>query len=305
MITRNRTRNRILWAPLVWGTFGLGLCACGSSPTPSQGSPRPQNFAAESRRIFDPIPEAGAAPVRVVEGSAIPDAPTRGLWSIVLNNFADTPSGRLAATNALEQARSTGQLPDVYLERRGDRIVLAIGRYERIDDPAARAALERIQGMVVGIERPYARALLTPPPVPEVFGTMPEYDLRHAKERHRPDALYTLQIGIYGRLDRSDPSPSELAEYRRAAEKAAVDLRRQGEPAFYYHAPTRSMVTVGLFTQRDHDPGLAKGDSFELRRMRDRHPYNLHNGTGLKESVATRSGGRADRLQPSMLVAVP
>ncbi len=229
----------------------------------------------------------------------------RGSWSIVLENFQNTTDGQFEAMRQLEAVRSTGLLPEAYLERRGNRIVLASGRYQRIDDPQARADLDRIQGLTIGSERPFARALLSPPPVAEVFGSIPEFDLRNAKSMHRADALYTLQVGIYGRLDRTDPSRSELAEYRKAAEQAAAELRRQGESAFYFHAPTRSMVTVGLFGQNDHDPSKPTGDSLELRRARERNPYNLHNGSGLKESIPTRSGEKVERLQPSMLVGVP
>lgn len=251
-------------------------------------------------RLFKPLPDSP-----VPGGGAIDAGASGDTWHIVLQNFTMDDAGLAAAQQALDQVRTIGQLPGAYVDPRGERLVLAFGHFDSLEDPRARQELERVRGISIGGEYPYGRAVLGPPAQKAVMGSIPEYDLRNAKRMFGEDALYTLQVAIYGRLDRSTPPDAELAEYRAAAENAVYELRRQGEQAYYYHSPQRSMVTVGIFGPADHDPQVPGAESPALKLARKNHPYNLHNGTGIKESLSTRSGRNADRLQPSLLVAVP
>jgi hypothetical protein len=115
-------------------------------------------------------------------------------------------------------------------------------------------------------------------------------------------------VGIYAREDGKPTSQAEIAEFRRHAEQAVVQLRREGEQAFYYHGPTNSSVTIGLFGDDDFDV-QTRMESPRLRSLRQRHPHNLLNGMGIKRRVTvTDQRGRAvktERLDPSMLVVVP
>jgi hypothetical protein len=134
---------------------------------------------------------------------------------------------------------------------------------------------------------------------------MPDLDLRNARSTFGEDrAQVTLQVGIYCRMDDRKPTAAELAEFRKAAEAAAIELRRGGELAFYYHGPERSTVTVGLFTQKDLNDGTG-GESDDLREARQKHPSALVNGMGLRQSEIVPGSKKKGELQKSFLVTVP
>lgn len=281
------------------------LAGCGGSAPTNMKSTSSQSTRAEGQALFAPLPKqvdsTPNAPSAIRE-----EQPGSAFWSIVIENYPTIDDGPQRAQAALVQVQTVGQLPGVYLEKRGKRIVLAYGRYEGLADPQARTDLDRIRSIVIAGERPYQRALLSPPMERAVYGSVPEWDLRNARANFGPDALYSLQVGIYGRLQAwEEPSPAELDEYRAFAEDAVARLRREGEMAFYFHGPRRSTVTVGIFGPADHDPMKPHAESMQLRMTRERHPYNVHNGFGIKETVATQTGGRHDFLQPSMLIAIP
>lgn len=229
-------------------------------------------------------------------------------WSIVIVAFVGDDAGA-RAEQGLHKVRVVGGLADAYLERRGAAVVIAYGRYDDASDARAADDLRRIQSMRIDNQTPFDGAILAPPSPERLSGSLPELDLRNAvalfgKER----ALYTLQVAIYGKPDRSAATPEEIAEFRHAAEDAAVILRREGELAFYYHAPERSTVTVGVFGQSDYDPVNTPGiESDPLRSARERHPLNLVNGQAIREKIhgVKENDPRAHRLQPSFLVAVP
>lgn len=223
-------------------------------------------------------------------------------WSIVLATFRG--EGQMeAARIALRRMQTEGRLPEAYLERRGPATTIAYGGYSGPDDSQAQRDLKRIQQMEFNGLRPYWIAYLAPPYTGTIIGEHPEYNLLNAKARFGRHALYTLQVGAYGREDLEYPTEEELAESRRKAEEAAALLRQEGEAAFYYHGRRLSMVTVGVFDSSDFDPEVPGMQSQRLRQARERHPYNLYNGQG----VRTRVGGAAGewRMQPSTLVNIP
>ena len=88
-----------------------------------------------------------------------------------------------------------------------------------------------------------------------------------------------------------------------------MELRREGELAFYCHGPNRSMVTIGIFGIEDFDPQKPAMTSPRLVELRKRYPYNLQNGQGVRRTatVTTASGQRArvEKIEPSRLVAIP
>lgn len=223
-------------------------------------------------------------------------------WTIVIAGFDKVTEVPLANA-ALARVRAQAGLEAAFLEERGKAVVVAYGKYPSLDAPAARADLERIRGLAVEGGTPFAGAMLAPPVFDALPGTIPEYDLRNAKTQAGADkAAYTLQVGVYCRLDDQEPSPKELAEFRKAAEKAAVEMRRQGDTAFYFHGPRRSMVTVGLFGVDDYDLRQSRLRSPAIARLMERFPHNLVNGAGVKRK---RSGQAEAVMDPSFVVAVP
>lgn len=264
-------------------------------------SPQPDGPSGSGQGQITPPPSEQAAPT----AAAIAQAEASTKWSIVIAAFrgeqAEAQAQQALAT--VEQAGIRG----AYLERRGQAIALAYGRYNEVNDPLGKQALVALQAIEIDGQRPFARAVLAPPSPELLQGSIPEYSLRTVKQQFGPDALYTLQIGIYGRSDRTPPEAAELAQYRQAAERAVYDLRREGEQAFYYHAPTRSMVTIGVYGPEDHDPMAPGLESETLSSARLRHPNNLLNGQGIRERVQGKPENDPDawRLQPSSLVGVP
>ncbi len=248
-----------------------------------------------------PPPDSGTQP----SASAIAQAQASTQWSIVIAGFRG-PQAEAQATQALAKTREAG-IDGAYLERRGEVTALAFGRYDAANDPVGLAALDSLRAIQIDGARPFARAMLAPPSPDMLTGSIPEYDLRTVKKRFGVDAIYTLQIGLYGRSERVQPEAAELAEYRQLAERAVYELRRGGEQAFYYHAPSRSMVTIGVFGPDDYDPLTTGLESDTLRGARLRHPYNLLNGQGIRERVKGKPENDPDawRLQPSSLVGIP
>jgi hypothetical protein len=221
-------------------------------------------------------------------------------WAIVI--AACRGEGReQAAAQMLAKARTEGGLPEAYTARRNEAVVIAVGDFVSPDDERARVELKRIQGMEIGGVRPYVGAMLAPPLDFKMTGSMPQFNLLRAKEQFGANALYTLQIGVYGRMDVNRPKQAELVEPRKAAEQAALKLRQEGEQAWYYHGPTMSMVCVGVFDQTDFDPRTPNLKSAKLREAQKRYPNNLYNGAGIKE----KHKGEKEKLQPSNLVEIP
>ncbi len=221
-------------------------------------------------------------------------------WAVVIAAFRGEDREQ-AAAKALAKVRSEGGLPEAYVARRREAMVIAVGDFSSPDDERAKAELQRVQTLEINGARPFAGAMLSPPLDFKMVGAMPQFNLLRAKQLWGAQALYTLQVAAYGRQDLPRPTEKDLAEPRAAAELAAARLREEGEQAWYYHGPSMSMVCVGVFDQTDYDPQVPNYQSGKLREVQKRHPYNLYNGAGVKEK---RKGIR-DTLQSSSLVEVP
>jgi hypothetical protein len=182
--------------------------------------------------------------------------------------------------------------------------MLVYGQYADPLSETARTDAQRIRELVVDGRKPFAGSVLVresdPKPTSE---RLARFDLRNAKDLFGPDAVYTLQIGIYAREDNRRPTREDLASFRTSAEQAVEALRREGEQAYFYHGPSGSMVTVGIFSEDDIDLTVVPEiESPRLREVRQRHPHNLLNGLGVRER---RAGSTEETLQASRLVLIP
>lgn len=279
----------------------LAGCADGNSGSADDlaGAGDARRGGETTRRTFDPDE---AADLFRAAAAGADQTGRRDAWTIVLATFSGESQQRdaelvLAALGDMGLAGSS-------LETRRDNTVLTFGAYEDPDDPKAARDLRRVRQIALDGRTPFSGAFLAPPNAEAGSGRMPEYDLRYAKALHNPGALYTLEIAVYARSDRRRPSQEELTQFRSAAEEAVRSLRAEGEPAFFYHGPNRSSVTLGLYNADDHDPETPQLESVRLRLARERHPTLLLNGAGLRETVRT-SSGTATRLKPTYLVGVP
>ena len=279
----------------VLGTLLLALVflpttGCGMFKSGSQKDDTPTTM--DSRGVFND------------DGSLdIPDMQDESTqWSIVLVTL---PKPELAP-QVLNTVQSTHGLIGAYISERMGKAVILYGRYEGPEDQRALIDLDRVREIQSGNSRPFAAAFLAPPSGAALGGSNAEYDLRTVKSRFGPSALYTLQMGVYGDANGDTPNASEIREFRQAAEQAVLELRGQGEQAFYYHAPLRSMVTIGVFGEQDFDGSTTPAiESMRLRELRKRFPHNYLNGQGIRETVTSASGQRVKRLQPSSLVGIP
>lgn len=229
------------------------------------------------------------------------DSASSSQWCIALASLRG-PERDEAAPIALTKTQTAGKLPEAYLVRRTNAIVVAYGKYDGPDDPKAQADLKRVQEIVVDGLPPYAFAFLCPPEEEPKVGGSPEHNLLQAKKLYGEKALQTLQVAVYGREDLKNPTEKDLEECRKAAEIACARYRQDGELAFYYHGPRRSMVTIGVFDETDFDPQLKDYHSVRLLETKKRHPYNLYNGAAIRER---RPGQKEGRLQASTLVKIP
>jgi hypothetical protein len=275
----------------VAGLITLGGCASGESSGDDMDA-----FREESGEVLGPGPKGSGA--------------SAGGWSIAIASIPESEPD--LARMSLDKVQREGGLPDAYLEKRGKMSVVSYGRYESPDATQAQSDLERVRSIEINGSRPFATAILAPPPYEALPGAIPEHDLATLKKRVGKRAAYTLQIAVYGRTDGKAPTPAEREQFRENAERAAVQLRREGDEAFYYHGAMRSSVTIGVFSNEDYvftetdDKGntrtIKPRESFALMELRRKHPYNLVNGAGIR--VRTK-GQKQATLQSSLVVPVP
>ncbi len=288
--------------------FGLSaIVSCGGSGGPRVGGSEGRidsdsSYRDEAQAVFADVQK----PARPREPGGQIEA-NRPVFGVIIAQFPATPEGADRAAKALPRVKSQGRLPSAFLERRGDRIVILVGRHDNMEDAQRELAYVRnlemqAQGATV---KPYQTSTIALPWVDESAGSMPEFDLRGAKARFGTNAIYTLQVGVYGRIERIRPSAEEMAEYRQAAEQAVAQLRAEGDEAFYYHGPTSSVVSVGIFGEDDHPTKGERTESMRLQAARAKFPHNLLNGKGILESKRDVNGQITESLQSSSLVAIP
>lgn len=263
----------------LWVLLSLVLAGCSSSGS-AKGE---RDWSGEGKQVFTGSGEAGSP-----GGGGGADSAPEG-WGIVLEFFSGPGHVEQARQRRDQIAQMIGRR-DVYVRVRAKGSVVVLGSYSGPTDPKAKRDLERMQSYEVAGQRPYGKSYLSPPPPPPPdMGSVPELNLLSAKRMAGSRALYTLQVGVY------ESSPREKS--KRAAEKRAVELRQQGDMAFYYHGPSRSIVTIGIFGESAYDP-QTRQVSLEVQSLQRRFPHSLMNGE-------ERGPAGEPTPQPSMLVQIP
>jgi hypothetical protein len=286
-------------APLLHAVFLIAALSCStglaSSSFAQSKEPAPsKDLQDEARKVLGP---GASAPAK----SAAGQSQSSGKWCIALASLRGVDRDE-ATPIALEQIRTRGQLPAAFADRRANATIIAYGQYDSAEDPQAIADLKRIREIQVDGQSPYILAILSPPPEATKIGGIPEYNLLQAKRIFGDHAVQSLQVAVYGREDLKSPTEKDLQECRDKAEEYCLQLRQEGEMAFYYHGQRRSMVTIGVFDTTDYDPQVPGFNSARLLDVKKRHPYNLYNGAAIREK---RPGQKEGRLQPSTLVKIP
>lgn len=275
-ITRHISFVLLISLPLMWG------CASG------QGTDNSDSMAREGRALFGG--SAGGSSSGNTDSSDFNNVQSG--WSIVLRSLAGDPSSEEAARLLATTRRAVGR-SDVRLARRSSGVAVVLGSYDRPDSPEAKRDLASVRAVTVGGRRPFAAAFLAPPARQVDYGDTPRYNLASVKTRFGDGAIWTLQIGVYNSDNR--------AEAKEAAERAVVELRQQGEQAFYYHGRTQSMVTIGVFGRKDYDEQAGPKNP-HLFTLIEEYPLNLMNG---QYPIIVKRPGQSEREQRSMLVRIP
>lgn len=284
--------RRFLTMPVLFfallSAISLSIGACAGGPDRASGA-GPGGSSSTSDRGGDDGADRPGRSANQASGESEPGA--GGVWTILLGTYTDQ-NARERAERSLEIIRNQGGLRLAYMAERRDGYIVGYGSYQRPDTEAARADLARIRAVRGPGGRPFANAFFVPRRMRASMGNMPQLNLQQARAAYGDAAKYTLQVAVYESEDRR--------EAMRKAEQAAAQLRSEGERAFYYHGSSRSMVTIGVFDDDDFDPETGEM-SPELMSLRERHPYNLLNGMGIKE----RGPGGRDAMQRSALVQIP
>jgi len=232
------------------------------------------------KALADPKPQVSQQVKKVKSTSVIRDQ-----WSIIIESF-DGPSRKRQAARLMDQLHDQGHLPDLWIHQSPNQTQIYRGLYDNPNDPRARSDLRQTRLVKLKDQRSFLSARLIPlGPTPH--DQVGELDLRPHTGK------YSLQISYYD--EQFGP------KFRQAAEKAAQALRSDGDEAYYYHGPHRSMVTVGLFTDVDFSQkGPIRVYGSRIKALQDKYPYNLGNGLTLIKNVDGKTIGE----QSSFLVRV-
>mgnify|MGYP001800145380 CR=1 FL=1 len=201
------------------------LCVgCASTTTPSGDDPE---FEEEGRRVF--ADDAGGQ--RVSSDAAPVDG--EAVYTIRL---MDVPEGLERQPDVAIASVSDVVGPGVRVIRPDTSRppMLVLGKFADPMSEAAIAAQRRVRAIEVNGQQPFMGAVMVrekdPRPSDE---RLARFDLRNAKSLFGADAVYTLQIGIYGREDNKRPTRDDLASFRKSAARAVAALRRAGEQSFF------------------------------------------------------------------------
>lgn len=265
--------------------LAMAMGAMSGGCASSSGADADEAWSSEGRLVFADDPGGGGAGA----GSGTDGVDGREGWGILLETFSGAGHVERARQRREQVARALGRT-DVYAQVRSRGSVVVLGSYSGPNDPRAQRDLRAVQSVTVAGRRPYERSYLSPPPPPPTdVGDLPELNLLSARRLVGSDALYTLQVAVF------EGRNHERA--KRDAEKHALTLRQRGEMAFYYHGPTKSMVTIGIFGEQAYD-AQAQQVSLEVQSLQRRFPLNLLNGD---EEIPEPTGSS----QASMLVLIP
>ena len=210
-----------------------------------------------------------------------------GKWAIHLSSFSGPDASRQAEALA-KRVREKSSLTQVWVHEAPDRAIVYRGRYASADDPEAVNALRQTRMTKIDSKRPFEKSRIASIDAATKVVRGP-HDLLQFP------GMYTLQVEVYD----DDIGP----QFRDLAEQRTDVLRKDGDDAYFYHGPHRSMVCVGLFTARQAFVRQGTTDTYApaVRALQRKHPHNLHNGG----TVIERARGRNLGEQGSSLVHVP
>ncbi len=212
----------------------------------------------------------------------------RGPYAVLLGRFTG-PDRHVDTFQLLRKVREQTQLEPVWSADGGNVAAVYAGRFDDPRDPAAQRLVDQVRQAQLDGSQPFADASLS-----AISGQLIDSAPRGPLDLVGKEGQYTLQIGYY------DERYGE--GFRQAAEQAAQALRDDGEEAFFYHGPHRSMITIGLFTDRDFvSRNGVQSYGPQILEVQQRFPHHLGNGRTELVTVFGQDQGE----QSTTLVRVP
>jgi len=216
-------------------------------------------------------------------------------WAVAMDMLVGQGHDVYAQQRVRSLAGQTG-MTEFWSVNEGTRSMVYFGRYDSPTDAQAQEDLAKLRQLAAA-GRIEAGTINLTPVVEPLTGKADPHDLRAVRT---PGAVYTLQVGFY------DKNFGE--GWREAAEQAVDAYREDGENAYFYHGPNRSLVTIGIFGRaaaKLETTGSRKGQVVyhpHIKDLQQKHPYNLANGVTL---LVTDQRTGQKREQPSFLVKIP
>ncbi len=223
-------------------------------------------------------------------------------WTIVCAEMQGSNRAQLAQSLAETLKRTPGiRSEDVFVVDDAEGMSrLCYGHYRRPQDPKtgrriSPQGLRRDMNLLRELGTPDGRRMFTRAMVmrtPQRDTGDPAWDLS------RVAAVYSLQVAVF------EPT-EDFWEYKKAAADYCAGLRAAGYEAYYHHAASASVVTVGLFgvdaVQIRSDGKSYYSDKVLRLQHDDALKYNLVNGHIFK---VKGDDGKFIKM-PSRLVQVP
>lgn len=226
------------------------------------------------------------------------------VWVVVLGTFSG-PNHATSAANMRREVRLLDPtLADAWVRSTDDGSIVALGRFDSANDPAAQTTLDRVKSISISGRPVFRGAMLSRVSTQAVAGQVHPHSLLAVRQRYpNVEPLYSLDVALWMADDEGSIS---YAEARRRAVAYTQQLRAQGYEAYFHHDDDKRMstVTVGLFDYRAVDPqsGLLSTDVMALR---DRFPARLVNGEVLRVPLDPKRPSLGAETQKPFLVLVP
>ena len=223
-----------------------------------------------------------------------------GRWSVILGTSTGTGHEIEAARLLKTIQRDFPELEMAFMRSNEKGSTVWFGTFDAPNDPSAISTRTRIQSLQTNGRTAFPRAFMGILPDESPMGQM---DLRRARLMNpKINPLYTLQVACWGTFGSNEIS---WAEVKRAAEKYAIELRRKGFDAWYYHdrVTSLSVVTVGIFDRRAYN---AQTTLFSPEVEMLKKDFPVHRINGDDAMVEIKPGDSSSRVpQECRLVAVP
>jgi hypothetical protein len=207
-------------------------------------------------------------------------------WTVVVKRlsmeqkqFADVTYNTLVRVQGLDRSK-------VRKVTVGEKIVVIYGEYSGIDDSRAQRDMKFIKSLAVPDQGcPFLDAHLEPMPQPDP--PMPSsWDLT------KSSGYWTLKIAQFDGAGR-----------KQAALETVQQLREQQVPAYVYHGPVKSWVTIGSYPETAVGRSDMKALDSELKRWKQTYPYLLVNSEYAK--FKSSHGAKKEIRLPSQIIKIP